>query len=292
MSRKHGRIGWLACTALAITATTAWRMASSNAERRRLLRKGEIVPLRSTWYDVHGMRFHVRHSPVTATHAPVPLICIHGWGVSGAYFIPAAERLANGFSVHVPDLPGHGLSDTPPEALDVPGLAQALVDWMDSAGIARATLVGQSMGCQVAVEAAIAHPGRIERLVLIGPAPGPPGRGSGEQFARLLLGAPHERLSIMRHIVKDYLRMAWRLVPEFRFMTHHPFERRLAKVDLPTLLVHGEKDWITPQWWIDRLAALPATVRAEAIPGAAHAVHYSDPGPVAERIMRFLNEET
>lgn len=288
MRRKNSRTKRIACAALAIGAATAWHIAASRIKRQRLLDQGEISALRSRWFDVNGMRVHARYSAAAATQATVPLICIHGWGVSGAYFISTAERLATGFPVYVPDLPGHGLSNTPPKALDIPELAQALIDWMDTAGISRATLVGQSMGCQVAVEAAIAHPARIERLVLIGPAPGPPDRGSAEQLARLLLGTPYERLSIIRHVVADYVRMGLRLLPEFRFMMRHPFERKLVDVNIPTLLVHGEKDWITPQWWIDRLAILLRTDRTEVIAGSAHAVHYSAPAEVAEKIRHFI----
>lgn len=290
MSSENGRASWPAWIAFALSAAAAWHVASSRAERQRLRKKGEIGTLGSAWYDVNGLRMHVRQSTSAARPATVPLICIHGWGVSGTYFLSAAERLATGFPVYVPDLPGHGLSDTPPTALDIPGLAQALMDWMDVAGITRATLVGQSMGCQVAVEAAIANPARIAQLVLIGPAPGPPGRSSVEQFARLLLGAPYERLSIIRHIIVDYLRMGRRLVPEFRSMMRHPFEKRLAGVNLPTLLVHGEKDWITPQWWMDRLAMRSGLARSEAIPGASHAVHYSAPEQVTEKIRQFLGK--
>lgn len=239
---------------------------------------------------MNNLRIHVRQSTNAGGAAAVPLVCIHGWGVSGTYFIPTAERLATDFTVYVPDLPGHGLSDTAPTALDIPALAKALMDWMDVAGIARATLVGQSMGCQVAIEAAIANPTRISRLVLIGPAPGPTGRGSIEQFARLLLGVPYERPSIIRHVIVDYLRMGWRLVPEFCFMMGHPFEKRLGRIAMPALLLHGEKDWITPQWWIDRLALLPGLSRAEAIPGASHAVHYSAPEQIAGKIRHFLDE--
>lgn len=288
MRRKNSRTRQLACAALAIGAATAWHVAASRTKRQRLLNQGEISSLRSAWFDVNGMRVHVRCSIAKAAHAALPLICVHGWGVSGSYFISTAERLATGFAVYVPDLPGHGLSDTPPKALDIPELAQALIDWMDTAGIPRATLVGQSMGCQVAVEAAIAHPGRIERLVLIGPAPGPPERSSAEQLGRLLLGTPYERLSIIRHVVIDYLRMGRRLLPEFRFMMRHPLEKRLVDVNLPALLVHGEKDWITPQWWIDRLANLLRTDRTEVIAGSAHAVHYNAPAEVAEIIRRFV----
>lgn len=276
-------------TGLAAGAFLAWRAASRH-ERSRLMRSGEIAGLHSQYFHINRGRIHARLSNLEDTQAGLPVVFVHGWGVSGGYFTPLAEQLACAFPVFVPDLPGHGLSDTPPEALDMACLAQALVDSMDRAGIARASLIGHSMGCQIAVEAAHRHPERIARLVLIGPAPGPPGRGTVEQAVRLALGSPYERFSIIMHLARDYLRMGLRLIPEFRFMMRHRMEDTLPRIRLPTMLVVGEHDWIVPQRWLSHLSTLIQLERSATIPGEGHGVHYSAPEKVAEAIAPFLRE--
>ena len=53
------------------------------------------------------------------------------------------------------------------------GLSGALSAWMEGIGVERATLVGNSMGCQVIAELAACHPERVERAVLQGPTMDP-----------------------------------------------------------------------------------------------------------------------
>jgi 2-hydroxy-6-oxonona-2,4-dienedioate hydrolase len=215
---------------------------------------------------------------------------VHGWGISGSYFIPAAERLAAGFPVYVPDLPGHGRSDTPPEPLNISGLAQALLACMEAMKIERTFLVGHSMGCQIAVEVALQHPWRIDRLMLIGPIPDPTARSVAEQFRRFLIGSAYERLSLTQYLVKDYTRMGRRLVPEFRFMLEDPIEDKLPKVAVSSMVVRGEKDPIAPQRWIDEAARLLRTDRVAVITGWGHAVQYSAPTQLIDAIRPFLSQ--
>jgi pimeloyl-ACP methyl ester carboxylesterase len=69
------------------------------------------------------------------------------------------------------DLRGHGLSDKPvgPGKYTIGALCDDLRDFMDAAGIARADLLGHSLGGGVALHFALAHPERIRRLVLAAP---------------------------------------------------------------------------------------------------------------------------
>jgi pimeloyl-ACP methyl ester carboxylesterase len=57
--------------------------------------------------------------------------------------------------VWAPDLPGFGRSNSPRAQLNVPRLGDALAEWMRKCGIEDAVLLGNSSGCQVAVELAV-----------------------------------------------------------------------------------------------------------------------------------------
>jgi pimeloyl-ACP methyl ester carboxylesterase len=60
----------------------------------------------------------------------------------------------------VVDLPGFGLSDDPGTVLDVPEHAEHVAAWLAAARLPSAVVVGNSFGCQVAVELAVRHPAR------------------------------------------------------------------------------------------------------------------------------------
>jgi pimeloyl-ACP methyl ester carboxylesterase len=72
------------------------------------------------------------------------------------------------------DLPGFGLSGDPGRVLDVTEHADHLADWLEMAGLPPVVVLGNSFGCQVAVELAVRHPHRIAGLVLVGPTVDPP----------------------------------------------------------------------------------------------------------------------
>ena len=96
------------------------------------------------------------------------IIFIHGAGGDHSVWVLQARYFAHhGFSVLAVDLPGHGRSD-PPVLETVPEMATWLLRLMDCAGVARAILVGHSIGALIALEATAQAPERIESLALLG----------------------------------------------------------------------------------------------------------------------------
>jgi pimeloyl-ACP methyl ester carboxylesterase len=283
--REH----WIGIGVLAVAAAVAWRTVAAARRRRDQLRRGEIRELDNLWIRVQGRRIFARASRAAADRGSVPVVLVHGLGVSGSYFVPTAERLAPEFAVYVPDLPGHGRSDTPQEPLEIPRLADALVAWMDAVGLDRVSLVGNSMGCQVVVAAAVRHPGRVDRLVLIGPTADPAGRHMIGLLGRLVRCIPFERPSLIGLVLKDYARMGLRLVSEVRSMVHPPIEDDLPRLTVPTLLVRGEHDAIAPRRWVDEVARRAGTGRVVVIPWWGHAVNYSAAGALVQAIAQFLS---
>jgi pimeloyl-ACP methyl ester carboxylesterase len=100
-----------------------------------------------------------------------PVVCIHGLGATKASFLPTVAALADRHRVIALDLPGFGDSDKPlAAAYDAPYFADAGLALLDELGIERAHLVGNSMGGRVAIELALLHPERIEKVALLAPA--------------------------------------------------------------------------------------------------------------------------
>ncbi len=244
--------------------------------------------LQSLWTRTENLRIFARTSekPIPGR---LPVILIHGYGVSSRYLVPIAKLLAAERPVYLPDLPGHGRSEDPGWTLTVPELASALYEWMDAIGLDRVVLLGNSMGCQIAVELAVRHPERIDRLILIGPTVDPGARTFWRQLPRFLRTAFSERPSLLFWVAWDYLRAGpSRIVREMDVAFADRIEDKLPQVSMPSLVLRGERDAIVPQRWAEEVVRGLDTTDLEVIPGAGHALNYSAADELMRRIGPFL----
>jgi len=99
-----------------------------------------------------------------------PVVFLHGLAQSGIltwrFILPTMARARR---VYAPDFPGFGFSQKPPVRYGVPLFARTLLRYLDVRGLKRVALVGSSMGGRVAIEVAMRHPERVERLILVNP---------------------------------------------------------------------------------------------------------------------------
>jgi esterase len=93
------------------------------------------------------------------------VILLHGLFGLSANLGPLGRELARHFRVLVPDLRNHGRSFHRP-GMSYPAMAADVLALMDAHGLASAALVGHSMGGKVAMQAALGHPARIERILV------------------------------------------------------------------------------------------------------------------------------
>jgi 2-hydroxy-6-oxonona-2,4-dienedioate hydrolase len=226
--------------------------------------------------------------PARAAAGVPAVVLVHGLGVSGRYMQPTADALAPRCRVYVPDLPGFGRSPGPRPALDIPALGDCLAAWMGAVGLSRATLVGNSLGCQVVVECAARHADRVDAVVLAAPTVDPLAATVARQLGRLALDALREPPSLLAIAALDYLRAGpARVLTTFRRALAHPIEARLGDVRAPAVVVRGERDPVVPPRWAEAAARLLPRGRLLVVPGAAHAVNYSA-GRRLARIVRVV----
>src|SRR3954465_3774210 len=118
----------------------------------------------SLFFDVRGLRYHVRHWP--SRGAPKGVL-LHGWMDVSASFQFLVEELRRDWDVYAPDWRGYGLTDwgksdcywLPDYLADL----DALLDQVDSSS--SVNLVGHSLGGNVAVMYAGVRPARVAKLV-------------------------------------------------------------------------------------------------------------------------------
>jgi pimeloyl-ACP methyl ester carboxylesterase len=243
--------------------------------------------LRAAWAVAGGLRLHARRSAAAPAGAP-PLVLVHGFGVSGRYMVPLAERLAGELDVWVPDLPGHGRSEAPPRALTVPELAGALLAWMDAVGLERPALLGNSMGCQVLIDLAARRPDRVGPLVLVGPTVDRFHRSVAAQALRLVTTGLFERPSILGVLALDYARMLPRIAGELRAAMDDRPEAKARRVRARSVVVRGEHDLLTTMPWVTGLAARLRSEAVHVVPWWGHALNYSAPDALAPLVRAFL----
>ena len=234
-----------------------------------------------------------------------PAIALHGIGGSAGLWAAVPMPLTAW------DQPGYG--GTPlPERLDFAGLADALVGFLDACGIARADLVGHSMGGMIALEAALRHPARVRRLALVATTPAFGGRDPSfaEAFLRDRL-APLDAGGTMADSAAGLVRglfgpdatpamqaaarQAMAQVPEatyratLRCLTS--FDRRdaLPRVTQPTLCIAGAQDATAPERTMRRMAEAIPAARMLVLP-TGHMPQLEAPQALADALRAFFEE--
>lgn len=241
------------------------------------------------------------------------IVMIHGLGGTSNTFQSVMSEL-NGYRVIRPDLPGAGRSALRAGRRDMRGLISAVSDCMQAAGVARAHLVGHSLGtllCQhMAAQNAARGPGQILSLTLFGAISEPPvaARSALRERAQTALeqgmapiadavcdaslsamtraNAPvaqsFVRESIMRQDPRGYAAhcevLSTATTPDY------------ANIRCPVLLVAGAKDPIAP---VDMATALSKRINnatVEVIPDVAHWMTIEAPQRSAQLLLSHVQQ--
>lgn len=125
----------------------------------------------SSFHERARLRLHYRDLVDGDSDGASPLLLVHGWMVSGAVWDPVLPSLRAGRRVVVPDQRGTGQSDKPAHGYTLTDYVDDLVALIDAAGLERCTVVGHSMGGQLAQLLAATRPDAIAKLILICPVP-------------------------------------------------------------------------------------------------------------------------
>jgi pimeloyl-ACP methyl ester carboxylesterase len=197
-------------------------------------------------------------------------VLLHGLAVSHRYLMPTAAALTDG-PVHVPDLPGFGLSAKPRRVYDVSRHCAAVAAWMDADGITGANVLANSFGCQVAVELAVRRPDLVATLVLVGPTVDPAAPTATAQALRWLADLVREDPRQARIIAADVRNAGLRrILTTLRLSVRHRIDHRLPLVQAPVLFLRGEYDPIAPARWLRQAASLAPRAATSVVPAAAH----------------------
>lgn len=218
------------------------------------------------------------------------VVLVHGLGVSGFYFEPLAEALAEHCPVIVFDLPGAGRTAESDGVLTIDALAEVVRGIIRGLQLEDVVLVGHSMGSQVVVETLAQEPTIARAAALL--APVVPAkyrnlRGLLRKFGRT---AVHEPFGAVWRSCVGYAQMSPRwLWHQTQAMLRYPIDERISQVRCPLLLVRATHDYVAPRWFLSLLqreSGASRTVVRE-MPNAAHHMMATHADALTADILRI-----
>ena len=237
------------------------------------------------------------------------LLMLHGVGSAMDSFDLLVAHLGARFRMLRYDLRGHGRSGKPPAPYDLAHYVQDAVDLLDARGIDRAHVLGFSFGGMIAQALAIAHPARVEGLVLVSSVAGRTAEEQSRMRERAdtleregaagTIEAAIERWFTPgfreRHpdVVEARIRRAMGNDPKgyaaaYRVFATADMNEALAGIRAPTLVMTGEHDVGSTPRMARLIHERVAGSRLEILDGLRHNVVEEAPQRVAELAGEFL----
>lgn len=249
--------------------------------------------------NVNGASIHYAFEAPPGTGRDPAVLFVHGAGGTHAHWRFQMRHVGQQWRALAVDLPGHGDSQgdgyrTIPEYRD---FVQAL---LDALGIPRAVLVGHSMGGGIAQSFALAYPGRLAGLVLVGT--GARLRVHPDIFAAIQRDMEEAGRLISQWAYSDSAlpgtvaqaaeafarNRATVLEADFQACNTFDLMGEIAAIRVPTLVLCGAEDRLTPVKYARFLQQEIPGAALTAILGAGHLVMLEKPGEVNRALTSFL----
>jgi len=244
--------------------------------------------------EVDGVRLHYLDLDVGPTGPGPPLVLLHAFPLHSAMWAPQLEALSSTRRVIAPDLLGFGGSDAPDSLFryTMLGYADLVAGLLDRLGLDRVVLGGLSMGGYVAFAFMRQYADRVAGLILADTRAGPDTAEAFErrtdqqdQVARIGTTALVEvllagllcdhtrthRLELVEQVRRLMANPAAGYIGALEAMKHRPDATpELAGITVPTLVVVGEEDALSPPEVARAMQEGIADARLAVLPRAGH----------------------
>jgi len=262
----------------------------------------DLVPLSRTTVAGHSVAYRI------AGEGP-PIVLLHGFLCDSRCWREQLAGLSDHFTVLAWDAPGAGESSDPPESFTIADWAEVLSAFLHSLGIERATVCGLSWGGMLAQELYRLDPARIARLVLADTYAGWKGSLPPEMVEKRLArcyrdaARPVEEVAAewvpaeffadaspqlageMANVFSDFHPIGFRLMA--RSLAETDTNDLLPSVEVPTLLLWGERDERSPLSVAERFRASIRGARLVVLAGAGHVSNMEAPALFNDAVRSF-----
>lgn len=204
-----------------------------------------------------------------------PLIFLHGWLGSWRYWMPTMDALSDRYRTYAFDMWGFGDTDRNAERYSLDAYVAQLMGFMEELGLQRVSLVGHAMGAAVAVLFAERCRDRVERVMAVST----PLAGSAVS-KRLISSGGHSLLDRMlgRRAVADYPEVELEaaktdpnaVLASAQSLDALELRQCVGRIDLPLLLVYGNKDPFVTPLNHDDLRGIDSNVKPIGLNDSAH----------------------
>lgn len=273
----------------------------------------------SLFVRVDGLSVHVRDEGPRGD--PTPIILLHGTSSSLHTWDGWVARLARTRRVVRFDLPAFGLTGPSPAGdYSIESYVRTVLGVADALGVERFIVAGNSLGGYVAWATALAHPGRVDRLVLVDAA-GYPFESQSVPIAFRIARTPvlnrifadvlprrvvesslenvyGDPAKVTPALVDRYFDLATRagnraaLVARFEQTVPGALAGRVPELTLPTLILWGARDRLIPVQNGERFAREIRGSRIEVFPALGHVPQEEDPESTVRAVEEFLGAAT
>lgn len=235
----------------------------------------------------------------------VPIVFLHGVGSDKSVWHPQLDYFGKWRRTIAFDYPGYGDSGPAPEGTTRDDYASAIISAMHELGVDRAHICGLSLGGVVAIATRHAAPESCASLILADTfAVHPEGRAiydrslaaSGNLRAMAearvdVLTAQPADPKVRREIVETMSRIdpaAYRIGVNAVWLADQ--RERVQDIDIPTLVLVGERDLVTPPELSNELLDLIPNARMQVIAAAGHLANLEKPGEFNRIVDEFIGE--
>jgi pimeloyl-ACP methyl ester carboxylesterase len=294
-------------------AFVAWRVPDQPVSALQ----AKWAPPPSQFIAVRGMQLHLRDEG--PRDDPMPIVLLHGTGASLHTWDGWTRELERERRVIRFDLPGFGLTGPSPDGVyTIESYVDTVLAVADALHLQRFVLAGNSLGGYVAWATAVLHPERVDRLILVDAA-GYPFQSQSVPLAFRIARTPIlNRLmrdvlprtivaSSLRDVYGDPSRVTPDLVDRYfdlatragnraalvaRFDQTQPgsLAERVHEIQVPTLILWGDKDRLIPLEFGERFARDIPDSQLVVFEALGHVPHEEDPARTVAAVLPFIED--
>lgn len=237
------------------------------------------------------------------------VVLLHGLGASAERWLGVIPYFSKDFRLIIPDLIGFGLSDKPLVDYTPEFFSDFLEKFFAQIGIVRTTLIGSSLGGQIAAQYTLSHIDQIEKLVLVSPAGSMtqstpaldayvmaalyPSEPTAKNAFELMEGSGEE---VPRELITDFIVRMQLPNAKLAFMStvlglknSKPITAKLGSITTPTLIIWGSEDPVIPIDYADSFISAIQDCRFFRMDGCGHTPYVQDPLTFTAKVLEFLN---
>lgn len=223
------------------------------------------------------------------------LVFLHGWGVNSKIFEPLFYYLKDDFEIYAPDLPGFG-AEPIERVMALKNYSDFVYEFLIKNKIKKPVIIGHSFGGAVAAKLALIYPENLSKLILVSASivrrPRLKIRLLNKIAESVKIFFPEKLRKFILKMLKldktDYAQIYnHKLKETFKKVINEDLSSDLSAIKIPTLVIWGDKDTITPIKEGELIARLIPNAKLSVIKNVGHFKFLEKPQEFIKLLKEF-----